>query len=334
MRGPGSFARSPKRSLPPSGSKAGEKGARTFRTGVAGTSWVLTRSGFRSAADLLGGTYHVWTGSRWAEAQVTAGQCTSSIFRVNLSNGLSLTCSRRQTWAVKRKRDAPSGRAGVRAVSAGDLRPGDVLFPFNLPKDKNAVCAPPGVSRAIREKAFRLVSRTPPQALPQDVLEYAPGDLLQFVDAWAAAQDGKVYAHPEAIRQLHLLLLSAGVGPCLTASYGEDYVELLLPRCEAFRSVRRASAPGETRVSSVEKVSQRGAAYHIVLLDEDLGGKGQARSVVVEGALLLAPAAADGGERSFSGSDSDRSAVGGGGSPARSPIRSRLHETRVPIPAH
>lgn len=325
MRGPGSSSRSPRRSLPPSGSKCGEGDAPAFRTCVAGTSWVLTRSGFRSAADLSGGTCQVWTGSRWAEAQVTARQCASPGARVNLSNGLTLTCSRRQTWAVKRT--SPSGRAGIRAVSTGDLRPGDVLFPYNLPKDKGAGRPPPAVSRDIREKACRLVRRSPPQALPQDVLEYAPGDLLQFVDAWAEAQGGKVFAHPEAIRQLHLLLLSAGVGPCLTASYGEDYVELLLPPCEAFRSVRRASTRGETRVSSVEKASrQRGTAYHITLLDEGLGGKGQARSVVVEGALLLAPAAADGGER-CSGSDSDRSAVVGGSSPG-------AQETRVAIPAH
>jgi hypothetical protein len=284
-----------------------------FRACVDGGSWILTREGFRAVANLAGTVAEVWTGSRWCLARVTQGKCTSSGYRIRLSNGLTLTCSKHQSCAVL----GGDGGRTLRAVCAEDLRRGDVLFPYNTPRPDlsrlppavlESPCSPnrlPPASREIRDRARHLLRRTPPAELPQDVFKYDAASILQFVDFWAEMQGGRVWAPPECARQLHLLLLLAGVGPCRTATFGEGYEELLLPENKLIHHVHRTYPRGEARVASIERVPRpRWGNYHIAMVaGED--GVPPARSVVVEGILLLAPADT-GVPAETSSSDSER----------------------------
>ena len=284
-----------------------------FCVSVSGAARVLTPQGYCPVGDLVSrNKFEVWTGCQWASAQALLARNYHTKYVVETSNGLSLACSRSQTWAVLAKDD---GRPRIVAKTTDHLQPGDRLFPYQPPNyhsinaagadaSNNAPTRAP--TRAELEKAYAAgsaISANPDKmrfsgGLPAQVHTMSHGAIPAFINGWADTQDGHLIGSPAVIQDLHLLLTRAGVSPCQTVSTGMNLAEIFIPSKFEIRfnlPDGRCFVPSVSpaTVVCVEKKGSKVPCFHLVL-DELVSHDRDNRphTVLINSLLVLAPNAA------------------------------------------
>lgn len=99
---------------------------------VAGSTQVYTRGGYFPIEKLAGETVQVWNGKEWSETTVYKTASDAELYRVSLSNGMTLDCTSEHKWIMG---------ADCDRVPTKDLRIGMALSQFDYP-DYHALADP------------------------------------------------------------------------------------------------------------------------------------------------------------------------------------------------
>lgn len=99
---------------------------------VAPETMILTKDGYVEISELEGETVDVWNGERWSETKVAKTGLNQKLVNVYLSNGLNLDCTPYHKWYVWDGQSSARGRVVEKRTH--ELREGDKLIKFNLPK--------------------------------------------------------------------------------------------------------------------------------------------------------------------------------------------------------
>lgn len=98
---------------------------------VTGDTLLLTDKGNIPIKELVGEEVMVWNGQRFSKAPVFQTSPMDDIYRVHLSDGTYLDCTREHKWYVLKE-------GKVIKVDTQELKKGDNIAPFILPKQSEA----------------------------------------------------------------------------------------------------------------------------------------------------------------------------------------------------
>lgn len=95
---------------------------------VTGDTKVLTSDGYFEIADIVGNETNVWNGKEWSTVIPTQTSDLSQIITIGFSNGQELRCTKYHKFYIHGE------NAVEKVVEASDLKLGDKLVKFDLPK--------------------------------------------------------------------------------------------------------------------------------------------------------------------------------------------------------
>lgn len=106
-------------------------GTRNTHTCVTGDTKILTKNGQVNIKDVVGKQVEVWNGQEWSQVKPYETG-VSSLLKINLSNGLSLTCTPDHRFLVATPKRDTKELGGLKTINveAQSLRVGDCLPKF------------------------------------------------------------------------------------------------------------------------------------------------------------------------------------------------------------
>lgn len=72
---------------------------------VTGCTQILTRTGYHAIDSLVNQTVDVWNGEQFSSAKVVKTSDDSALYKVILSNGMTLNCTPQHKWLIKGRKD-------------------------------------------------------------------------------------------------------------------------------------------------------------------------------------------------------------------------------------
>jgi ribonucleoside-diphosphate reductase alpha chain len=98
---------------------------------VSGDTYILTKKGQFPIKDCLDKNVNIWNGSEWSEVIVKQTGINKDLVRVSLSNGTYLDCTPEHKFYIQES----YWKTTSKELPAKDLKPGNKLIKWNLPKD-------------------------------------------------------------------------------------------------------------------------------------------------------------------------------------------------------
>jgi ribonucleotide reductase beta subunit family protein with ferritin-like domain len=100
---------------------------------VAPETMLLTDKGHLPIVSLADTTVNVWNGEEFSPVNVVQTSPMDSLVTVNLSNGMSLECTKGHKWFIRQGPETHPERCTVEKVETSALRVGDVVGEYSLP---------------------------------------------------------------------------------------------------------------------------------------------------------------------------------------------------------